>query len=262
LDQGREELRGQVGTLRFDINTLAATTSAELIQHPRANPLMEEFLFKLVIVGDSAAGKSSLIIRFAEDTYSPKSPTLNAEFKLKSIVAEGHNIKLQMWDTAGQERFRTTNYMIYLCVFMLLFIHPPTNHITCRTVSSSYYRGAHAVLVVYDVSEPKSLQSAGRLWLPEVDRYASSSVVKYLVGTKIDVDERKVSLEDAQKLADEWSLPFIETSSKTGEGVEELFVNACKMILRQMEVKPAPRRKLFHTLSMGDVPRKKKTCFI
>jgi Ras-related protein Rab-1A len=171
-----------------------------------------------------------------EDTYSPKSPTLNAEFKLKSIVAEGHNIKLQMWDTAGQERF--------------------------RTVSSSYYRGAHAVLVVYDVSEPKSLQSAGRLWLPEVDRYASSSVVKYLVGTKIDVDERKVSLEDAQKLADEWSLPFIETSSKTGEGVEELFVNACKMILRQMEVKPAPRRKLFHTLSMGDVPRKKKTCFI
>lgn len=197
---------------------------------------MEEFLFKLVIVGDSAAGKSSLIIRFAEDTYSPKSPTLNAEFKLKSIVAEGHNIKLQMWDTAGQERF--------------------------RTVSSSYYRGAHAVLVVYDVSEPKSLQSAGRLWLPEVDRYASSSVVKYLVGTKIDVDERKVSLEDAQKLADEWSLPFIETSSKTGEGVEELFVNACKMILRQMEVKPAPRRKLFHTLSMGDVPRKKKTCFI
>jgi len=204
--------------------------------HPQFPPTLREFLFKLVIVGDSAAGKSSLIIRFAEDTYSPKSPTLNAEFKLKSIVAEGHNIKLQMWDTAGQERF--------------------------RTVSSSYYRGAHAVLVVYDVSEPKSLQSAGRLWLPEVDRYASSSVVKYLVGTKIDVDERKVSLEDAQKLADEWSLPFIETSSKTGEGVEELFVNACKMILRQMEVKPAPRRKLFHTLSMGDVPRKKKTCFI
>lgn len=124
-----------------------------------------DYLFKLLLIGDSGVGKSCLLLRFADDTYTESFiSTIGVDFKIRTIDLEGKTVKLQIWDTAGQERF--------------------------RTITSSYYRGAHGIIVVYDITDAESFSNV-RMWLKEVERYGSEGVCKLLVGNKSDLANRR-----------------------------------------------------------------------
>ena len=151
-----------------------------------------DYLFKLLLIGDSGVGKSCLLLRFADDTYTESYiSTIGVDFKIRTIEMDGKTIKLQIWDTAGQERF--------------------------RTITSSYYRGAHGIIIVYDVTDQESFGNV-KQWLHEIDRYACENVNKLLVGNKCDKEgERMVSREEGQKCARKYQMMFIEVSAVAGE---------------------------------------------
>uniref|UniRef100_A0A452XJL2 GTP-binding protein n=1 Tax=Aegilops tauschii subsp. strangulata TaxID=200361 RepID=A0A452XJL2_AEGTS len=132
-----------------------------------------DYLFKLLLIGDSSVGKSCLLLRFADDAYvDTYISTIGVDFKIRTVELDGKSVKLQIWDTAGQERF--------------------------RTITSSYYRGAHGIIIVYDVTDRESFNNV-KQWLSEIDRYASDSVCKLLVGNKCDLVDSKVV--DTEELA-------------------------------------------------------------
>ncbi|KAI8379236.1 GTP-binding protein ypt1 [Radiomyces spectabilis] len=168
-----------------------------------------DYLFKLLLIGDSGVGKSCLLLRFADDTYTESYiSTIGVDFKIRTIELEGKTVKLQIWDTAGQERF--------------------------RTITSSYYRGAHGIIVVYDVTEEESFKNV-KTWLQEIDRYAAEGVNKLLVGNKSDLTDKKVvATEEAKELADGLSIPFLETSAKNSTNVEQAFLTMAKQIKDRM----------------------------
>ena len=125
-----------------------------------------DYLFKFLLVGDSGAGKSCLLLRFTDDTYTEAYiSTIGIDFKIRTIDLDGKITKMQMWDTAGQERF--------------------------RTITSSYYRGAHGIIIVYDVTNQTSFNNV-KDWLREIDQYACANVNRILVGTKSDLTTKKV----------------------------------------------------------------------
>jgi len=164
-----------------------------------------DFLFKLLLIGDSGVGKSCLLLRFAEDSYTESYlSTIGVDFKIRTIDAEGKTIKLQIWDTAGQERF--------------------------RTITAAYYRGAHGIIVVYDVTDSESFENV-KMWLKEIDRYAVENVDKLLIGNKSDlVNKKVVEYSIAKELADSLSIPFLETSAKDSKNVEQMFLTMTKQI--------------------------------
>jgi len=168
-----------------------------------------DYLFKLLLIGDSGVGKSCLLLRFADDTYTESYiSTIGVDFKIRTIDLDGKTIKLQIWDTAGQERF--------------------------RTITSSYYRGAHGIIIVYDVTDLDSFQNV-KQWLHEIDRYASENVNKLLVGNKADLaDKRTVQESDAREFATELSIQFLETSAKEATNVENAFLTMAYEIKQRM----------------------------
>jgi len=172
-----------------------------------------DYLFKLLLIGDSGVGKSCLLLRFADDTYTESYiSTIGVDFKIRTIQLDGKTIKLQIWDTAGQERF--------------------------RTITSSYYRGAHGIIVVYDTTEMESFNNV-KQWLHEIDRYATEGVNKLLVGNKSDlIAKRQVDTATAKDLADSLSIPFLETSAKSAENVERAFMTMAGEIKSRMAAAP------------------------
>jgi len=158
-----------------------------------------DYLFKILIIGDSGVGKSALLVRFADDAYTESYiSTIGVDFKIRTIEIDGKTIKLQIWDTAGQEKF--------------------------RTITASYYRGAHGIIVCYDITDAASFANV-KNWLQEIDRYATGSVNKLLVGTKCDLaSKRVVDQSKAKELADSLGVSFLETSAKNSINVEEAFV--------------------------------------
>jgi len=161
------------------------------------------------LIGDSGVGKSCLLIRFADDTYTETYiSTIGVDFKIKTIELDGKTIKLQIWDTAGQERF--------------------------RTITSSYYRGAHGIIVVYDVTEQTSFDNV-KSWLTEIDRYASENVNKLLVGNKCDLTNKKVvDYTTAKEFADSLGIPFLEASAKSATNIEQAFLTMASEIKNRM----------------------------
>ncbi|KAF9979161.1 GTP-binding protein of the rab [Actinomortierella ambigua] len=168
-----------------------------------------DFLFKLLLIGDSGVGKSCLLLRFADDTYTESYiSTIGVDFKIRTIELEGKTVKLQIWDTAGQERF--------------------------RTITSSYYRGAHGIIVVYDVTDQDTFANV-KQWLAEIDRYACEGVNKLLVGNKSDLTNKKmVEYTVAKEFADQLGIPFLETSAKSATNVEQAFMTMAKQIKDRM----------------------------
>jgi Ras-related protein Rab-18 len=181
--------------------------------------------FKILLIGDSGTGKSSLLLRFCDDQFfgDEMSSTIGVDFKVKYIqlnaahaashadadastdATSGTKIKLTIWDTAGQERF--------------------------RTLTSSYYRGAQGVILVYDVNSRESYQHLQETWIPELETYSSSvNVVKMVVGNKIDLEGRQVSREEGQQFARDHGALFLECSAKTKIGVQQAFEELCLKI--------------------------------
>eukprot|EP00029_Vermamoeba_vermiformis_P002405 TRINITY_DN12778_c0_g1_i1.p1 TRINITY_DN12778_c0_g1~~TRINITY_DN12778_c0_g1_i1.p1 ORF type:complete len:209 (-),score=70.23 TRINITY_DN12778_c0_g1_i1:54-680(-) len=169
-----------------------------------------DYLFKYIIIGDAASGKSSLLHRFIENKYKQEpNHTIGVEFGAKTVHVAGKNIKLQIWDTAGQERF--------------------------RSVTRSYYRGAAGCLIVYDITSRESYNHVPS-WLADARGLATNDLVIILVGNKIDLQsDREVTFLEASRFAQENDLMFLETSAKTGEGVDEAFVKCAKTILSRVE---------------------------
>ncbi|GAB6030117.1 Ras-protein Rab-35 [Chamberlinius hualienensis] len=165
-----------------------------------------DHLFKLLIIGDSGVGKSSLLLRFADNTFSGNYiTTIGVDFKIRTLEVDGEKVKLQIWDTAGQERF--------------------------RTITSTYYRGTHGVIVVYDVTSGDSFANVKR-WLHEIDQNCDV-VNRILVGNKNDSPDRKVVLtEDAQRFADQMGIQLFETSAKDNLNVEEMFNAITRLVLK------------------------------
>ncbi|KAG4945279.1 ras-related protein RABE1c isoform X1 [Glycine max] len=148
-----------------------------------------DYLIKLLLIGDSGVGKSCLLLRFSDGSFTTSFiTTIGIDFKIRTIEQDGKRIKLQIWDTAGQERF--------------------------RTITTAYYRGAMGILLVYDVTDESSFNNI-RNWIRNIEQHASDNVNKILVGNKADMDESKrvVPTSKGQALADEYGIKFFETVS-------------------------------------------------
>lgn len=163
-------------------------------------------MFKLLIIGDSGVGKSSLLIRFSDNTFSGSYiTTIGVDFKIRTVLLHGERVKLQIWDTAGQERF--------------------------RTITNTYYRGTHGVIVVYDVTNGESFGNVKR-WLQEIESNCDI-VNKVLVGNKNDDPTRKVvTTEDAERFANQMEIKLFETSAKDNINVEEMFLAITEQVLK------------------------------
>ena len=171
-----------------------------------------DYLFKLVLIGDSGVGKSSLLLRFADDSFTDTFiSTIGVDFRFRTVRSDKKIVKLQIWDTAGQERF--------------------------RTITSAYYRGADGIIMVYDVTNQESFDHVNE-WLNEVNRYASEGTCKLLVGNKSDkVNEKVVDYDTAAAYASELDITFLESSAKSAKNVEEAFMTMASELIRLKEEK-------------------------
>ncbi|KAL3148291.1 GTP-binding protein yptV3 [Trebouxia sp. C0009 RCD-2024] len=167
-----------------------------------------DHLFKILLVGDSGVGKSSLLMRFTADQFEESSvPTIGVDFKLKFVNIGGKRLKLTVWDTAGQERF--------------------------RTLTSSYYRGAQGIIYAYDVTRRETFDSLDDIWMREVDMYSTiDESVKMVVANKCDkASSRQVERQEGEDFARKHGCLFVETSAKTNLAVQSAFDELVSKIL-------------------------------
>lgn len=199
-------------------------------------------ILKILLIGDTSVGKSSLLVRFVDETFLPDYvATVGIDFKIRTLEVDGRLVKLQIWDTAGQERV--------------------------RTFTTSYYRGAMGIFVVFDVANRRSFDNTD-YWVNNVREHANPNVAIMLIGNKCDLNPslREVSTEEAQAKAEEKGVPFIETSALQGVNVETMFRELSANILQKM---PQNAQSLGHgagdTISFDEpsgpqVDSKKKCC--
>ncbi|TMW86714.1 hypothetical protein EJD97_020973 [Solanum chilense] len=157
-----------------------------------------DYVFKVVLIGDSAVGKSQILARFARNEFSLDSKaTIGVEFQTRTLVIQHKSVKAQIWDTAGQERY--------------------------RAVTSAYYRGAVGAMLVYDITKRQTFDHIPR-WLEELRAHADRNIVIILIGNKTDLkDQRAVPTEDAMEFAQKEGLFFLETSALEATNVEDAF---------------------------------------
>ena len=172
-----------------------------------------DYLFKLLIIGESGVGKTCLLLRYTDDSFTANHlTTIGIDFKIKIVPLPNNKlVKLQIWDTAGQERF--------------------------RTITKTYYKGAHGIILTYDVTDQNSFKNI-RNWIKQIEANAQTNVCKVLVGNKCDKPDRVVSEEEGKKLAEDFNMSFFETSAKTNQNVNEVFNFLTEEILKSNEGKP------------------------
>lgn len=205
-----------------------------------------DYLFKIVLIGDSGVGKSNLLSRFTRNEFNLESKTtIGVEFAQKTVSIDGKQIKAQIWDTAGQERY--------------------------RAITSAYYRGAVGALLVYDVCKSNSFENAEK-WMKELRDHADSQTVVLLTGNKADLKHlRAVKVEDAQAFAEKQQIGFLETSALEGTGVEKAFEYVLNEIYKltvrhvldkRSSVSVGPSRKLNLKEPVNNVVTKDETCCV
>ncbi|KAL0915150.1 hypothetical protein M5K25_015549 [Dendrobium thyrsiflorum] len=166
-----------------------------------------DYLFKIVLIGDSGVGKSNILSRFTRNEFSLDSKsTIGVEFATKTLQIEGKMVKAQIWDTAGQERY--------------------------RAITSAYYRGAVGAFLVYDITKRQTFENIQR-WLRELRDHADSNIVIMMAGNKSDLKHlRAISTEDAQLMAEKEGLSFLETSALEAINIDKAFETILKEIFR------------------------------
>ena len=157
-----------------------------------------DYVFKVLIIGDSSVGKSNILLRFSENVFHDTFlPTIGVDFKIKNLTVNNKSVKLNIWDTAGQERF--------------------------KTITSAYYKGSHGVVIVYDITDKEGFNNI-LSWLAEAKKHAGPNVSRVLVGNKCDLQqERKVTWQEGKDLADREGMAFFETSAKARINIHEVF---------------------------------------
>ncbi|XP_065212131.1 ras-related protein Rab-10 [Planococcus citri] len=167
-----------------------------------------DLLFKLLLIGDSGVGKTSILFRFSDDAFTTTFiSTIGIDFKIKTVELRGKKIKLQIWDTAGQERF--------------------------HTITTSYYRGAMGILLVYDITNEKSFENIVK-WLRNIDEHANEDVEKMILGNKCDMEsKRAVSKEKGEAIAREHGIRFMETSARCNTNINDAFMELTSSILNK-----------------------------
>ncbi|XP_078173397.1 ras-related protein RABC2a-like [Carex rostrata] len=166
-----------------------------------------DYSFKILLIGDSGVGKSSLLVSFISSQLEDLAPTIGVDFKIKVLDVGGKKLKLTIWDTAGQERF--------------------------RTLTGSYYRGAQGIILVYDVTRRETFTNLSDVWAKELELYSTNKdCIKMLVGNKVDKEsEREVTKEEGAAFAQESGCLFLECSAKTRSNVEKCFEELALKIL-------------------------------
>jgi Ras-related protein Rab-1A len=199
-----------------------------------------DYIFKVVIVGDAGVGKSALLIRYCDDVYDPNyMATIGVDFRVRTVEVDEKIVKMQIWDTAGHERF--------------------------RALTQSYYRGVHAVLLCFDVTNVDSFRHCEN-WLKDIQKYSQVDCSIILVATKTDlVEKRLVSQSEGELFAKQHDLLYIETSSKQNVQVENSFSSVVSRRIEQCTLQKIEANKSGDPLSLHrSVPvgnRKRRSCF-
>ena len=164
--------------------------------------------FKILLIGDLGVGKSCVILRYVEGDFPGNiMSSIGVDFKTKQIELDEHSIKMQIWDTAGHEKF--------------------------RTITTSYYKSAQAIILLYDITQKSSFDHI-RNWITEIDKFGKQGVLKVIVGNKLDLENnRKISKEDAENLALKYGVKLWEVSAKDNTNIEEMFVDTIKTLLEK-----------------------------
>lgn len=167
-----------------------------------------DLLFKLLLIGDSGVGKTCILFRFSDDAFTTTFiSTIGIDFKIKTVELQGKKIKLQIWDTAGQERF--------------------------HTITTSYYRGAMGIMLVYDITNEKSFENIVK-WLRNINEHANEDVEKMILGNKCDMDDKRVvNKSRGEGIALEHNISFLETSAKANINIEKAFTDLTLSILNK-----------------------------
>lgn len=188
------------------------------------------FVFKVVLIGESGVGKSNLLSRFTKNEFNHDSrTTIGVEFSTRTVQLNGLSIKAQIWDTAGLERY--------------------------RAITSAYYRGAVGALLVYDITKHLTYESVER-WLKELYDHADPHIVVMVVGNKSDLEsERSVPTEEAKDFAEKKGLLYLETSALESTNVEAAFNNVLSEIHRKVSSKEVTRGSISAVSLASHVPR-------
>ena len=187
--------------------------------------MSDDCVYKVLLLGDSTVGKTCFLLRYCDKKFQEAHlSTIGLDYRLKTMTLEsGKKIKLQIWDTAGQDRF--------------------------RAITKNYYKGANGIILIYDVTNLQTYENV-KNWIAQIREEANPNVIIYLAGNKIDVseDEKVVKTEDGQKIADEFNLPFYETSAKNGDNVNKIFedlVEKVDEIYSKLEVANETKNKIY-----------------
>ena len=193
-----------------------------------------EFVFKILLLGDSEVGKSCFLMRYSDNVFVENYiTTIGLDYKLKNVKLDsGKTIKVQLWDTAGQDKY--------------------------RTIAKNYFKGSHGILLLYDITKQSSFNNI-REWIQDIREEVSPKAIIFLIGNKIDLaDQRKISKEKGIELAEEYKLPFFEASAKSGENVDEVFKALYKKI---SEVYGDLEREMGSKLINKRKKNQRKCCF-